>query len=259
MTGIGDSPLRPKRACNKSVCSLFVGKPVPSRVTGIYILPLSRAYQHPDGSFAGVVVGALRLACASSLGVALTVTTRTGDLVEVLEWLLQPLRPLGVDPERLSLQLGLMLRFTEHFFIQWGKLDDAYRLRTGRGGGHPGRAAVAGVAQHLGEALGGRRIAAFVEGDDAHALGQDGFDAFAFQRHRGGGGLAAGTLHRLDFFQHDAQFRRHALRVFREARLYPGRHFMADRSDDELVAERKASIQPSIPRHIATHFGFAFF
>ena len=43
--------------------------------------------------------------------------------------------PLGVDPERLSLQLGLMLRFTEHFFIQWGKLDDAYRLRTGRGGG----------------------------------------------------------------------------------------------------------------------------
>ena len=47
----------------------------------------------------------------------------------------EPLRPLGVDPERLSLQLGLMLRFTEHFFIQWGKLDDAYRLRTGRGGG----------------------------------------------------------------------------------------------------------------------------
>ncbi|WP_342720592.1 diguanylate cyclase [Acidovorax sp. FHTAMBA] len=38
-----------------------MGKPVPSRVTGIYILPLSRAYRHPDGSFAGVVVGALRL------------------------------------------------------------------------------------------------------------------------------------------------------------------------------------------------------
>ena len=81
------------------------------------------------------VASALRLFCASSLGVALTVTTRTGDVVAVLEWLLQPLRPLGVDPERLSLQLGLMLRFTEHFFIQWGKLDDAYRLRTGRGGG----------------------------------------------------------------------------------------------------------------------------
>lgn len=81
------------------------------------------------------VASALRLFCASSLGVALTVSTRTSDIVAVLEWLLQPLRPLGVNPERLPLQLGLMLRFTEHFFIQWGKLDDAYRLRTGRSGG----------------------------------------------------------------------------------------------------------------------------
>jgi methyl coenzyme M reductase beta subunit len=32
-------------------------------------------------------------------------------------------------------------------------------------------------------------------------------------RHRGGGGLAAGTFDRLDFLQHDAQFRRHALGV----------------------------------------------
>ena len=80
------------------------------------------------------VVSALRLACASGLGAALTVSTRSGDLVDVLEWLLQPLRVLGVNPQRLSLQLGLMLRFTEHFFVQWGKLDDAYRLRTGRRG-----------------------------------------------------------------------------------------------------------------------------
>lgn len=80
------------------------------------------------------VVSALRLACASGLGAALTVSTRSGDLVDVLEWLLQPLRVLGLNPQRLSLQLGLMLRFTEHFFVQWGKLDDAYRLRTGQRG-----------------------------------------------------------------------------------------------------------------------------
>ena len=36
---------------------LFFGKPVPSWVTGLNILPISRAYYHPDGSFAGVVVG----------------------------------------------------------------------------------------------------------------------------------------------------------------------------------------------------------
>jgi biotin transport system permease protein len=80
-------------------------------------------------------VSALRLVCASALGAALTVTTRPSDLVEVLERLLGPLRPLGVSPERVALQIALMLRFTEHFFVQWKKLDDAHRLRTGRAGG----------------------------------------------------------------------------------------------------------------------------
>jgi biotin transport system permease protein len=28
-----------------------------------------------------------------------------------------------------------MLRFTEHFFVLWKRLDDAHRLRTGRAGG----------------------------------------------------------------------------------------------------------------------------
>ena len=87
------------------------------------------------GHWALAATSALRLACAASLGVALTVTARSGDLVDVLEWLLVPLRPLGVQPARLSLQLALMLRFTEHFFVQWKRLDEAHRLRTGKGGG----------------------------------------------------------------------------------------------------------------------------
>lgn len=80
-------------------------------------------------------VSALRLACASSLGMALTVSTRPTDLLLVLDALLAPLARLGLRPERLSLQLALMLRFTEHFFVQWQKLDEAHRLRTGRPGG----------------------------------------------------------------------------------------------------------------------------
>ncbi len=40
---------------------LFVGLPTRSRVTGAAILPLSRAYYHADGRFAGVVVGVIRL------------------------------------------------------------------------------------------------------------------------------------------------------------------------------------------------------
>ena len=80
-------------------------------------------------------VSALRLICASTLGVALTITTRPSDLVEVLEWLLSPLARLGIPVERVAMQIALMLRFTEHFFVQWKKLDDAHRLRTGKSGG----------------------------------------------------------------------------------------------------------------------------
>ncbi|WP_298209798.1 diguanylate cyclase [Acidovorax sp.] len=46
---------------------LFIGKPVPSRITGLNILPMSRAYYHADGSFAGVVVGAIHLSYFNEL------------------------------------------------------------------------------------------------------------------------------------------------------------------------------------------------
>ncbi len=80
-------------------------------------------------------VSVLRLLSTTLMGIALTLTTRHIDLLEVLEWLLSPLRFLGLRPERLSLQVALMLRFTEHFFIVWRRLDDAHRLRTGKAGG----------------------------------------------------------------------------------------------------------------------------
>lgn len=81
------------------------------------------------------VVSALRLACVSLLGAMLTLTTRFDALLSVFETLLQPLERLGVKTGRLALGLGLMLRFTEHFFVQWRRLDDAHRARTGRSGG----------------------------------------------------------------------------------------------------------------------------
>lgn len=80
-------------------------------------------------------VSVLRLLSTTLMGIALTLTTRYTDLLGVLEWLLAPLRFLGVQPERLSLQVALMLRFTEHFFVVWRRLDDAHRLRTGKAGG----------------------------------------------------------------------------------------------------------------------------
>ena len=81
------------------------------------------------------VVSALRLFSASLLGIALTLTTRSRDLLDVFERLLSPLQRLGIRTERLALQLAMMLRFTEHFFVVWKRLDDAHRIRTGKVGG----------------------------------------------------------------------------------------------------------------------------
>lgn len=78
---------------------------------------------------------ALRLLSTALMGVALTLTTRYTDLLDVFEWMLSPLTRLGVQVDRLALQLALMLRFVEHFFVLWKRLDDAHRVRTGQPGG----------------------------------------------------------------------------------------------------------------------------
>lgn len=80
-------------------------------------------------------VSVLRLFSATLLGIALTLSTRQTDLLIVFEALFSPLQRVGVRPQQLALQLALMLRFTEHFFMLWRKLDEAHRLRTGQPGG----------------------------------------------------------------------------------------------------------------------------
>ena len=81
------------------------------------------------------MVSGLRLVSASLLGIALTLTTRSAELLTVFENLLRPLQHLGLRTERFALQLAMMLRFTEHFFVLWKRMDEAHRVRTGRSGG----------------------------------------------------------------------------------------------------------------------------
>ncbi len=100
-------------------------------VTGLLITAFHAYLQQP---LLGMV-SALRLLSASLLGFALMLTTRSNDLLDVLESLLSPLDRIGVKSSALALQVALMLRFTEHFFIQWKRLDDAHRVRTGKSGG----------------------------------------------------------------------------------------------------------------------------
>jgi biotin transport system permease protein len=83
-------------------------------------------------ALAGVTV--MRLVSTTLMGMALTLTTRHSDLLHVFERVLSPLNFLGLNTESIALQIALMLRFTEHFFVLWRRLDDAHRLRTGRSG-----------------------------------------------------------------------------------------------------------------------------
>ncbi len=79
---------------------------------------------------------AARLTSASLLGFLLAVSTPFSSLLDTLETLLRPLQWLGLNPARPTLMIGMMLRFTEVFFLKWKKLDEAYRLRTGKRGYH---------------------------------------------------------------------------------------------------------------------------
>jgi len=81
------------------------------------------------------LVSGLRMLSISLMGVAFTLTTSSAELLHTLEWLMQPLHKLGVQTHRIALQLALMLRFIEHFFMVWQQLDDAHKIRTGKSGG----------------------------------------------------------------------------------------------------------------------------
>lgn len=81
------------------------------------------------GQWQAGALSALRLLGASTLGASLVVSTRMGDVARALEALLWPLARLGLRVDLLALQLALMLRFVEHFFVQWHKLNAAHRLK----------------------------------------------------------------------------------------------------------------------------------
>lgn len=118
-------------------CSLGTATRVARRLIASVLIAaaLIAVFHAIMGNYALATVSALRLACASTLGVALTVSTHPTQLLQLLEQLLAPLGKLGFPSERFALQLALMLRFIEHFFVQWKRLDEAHRLRTGKGGG----------------------------------------------------------------------------------------------------------------------------
>ena len=74
-----------------------------------------------------VVVGQLVVAVA--LAGLVTVTTRTSDLLDVLESLLRPLRRFGVDSTRVALVLALTVRAVPVLVRLAAEVRDAHRAR----------------------------------------------------------------------------------------------------------------------------------
>lgn len=75
------------------------------------------------------VVTVLRFAVMILLASLLTLTTRTSDLLATLERALQPLRRVGVNPEKVSLAVSLTLRFIPVVISIVAEVRDAQRAR----------------------------------------------------------------------------------------------------------------------------------
>jgi diguanylate cyclase (GGDEF)-like protein/PAS domain S-box-containing protein len=114
----------------------FFGKPVLSRVTGIYILPISRAYFQPDGSFAGVVVGGIPLSFFNELFGSLDLGPNSGVNLFRQDGVVISRFPYGdADVGKTIAGTPNLLRFQTEgsgSFVGKAALDGAERLYTFR-------------------------------------------------------------------------------------------------------------------------------
>jgi biotin transport system permease protein len=107
-----------------------------------------------------VVVGTLVVAVVGAALISLT--TRVTDLLDVIAWVLQPARAIGVDPDRVALLLALTIRAVP---VIAATLHEARDARRARGLERSTRALVTPVvvrtirhADRVGEALAARGI-----------------------------------------------------------------------------------------------------
>ncbi|MGA4987628.1 energy-coupling factor transporter transmembrane component T family protein [Nonomuraea bangladeshensis] len=77
----------------------------------------------------GAAVTTLRVVVAVALAGLVTITTRTSDMMAVLERLMAPARLVGLDPFRLSLLLSLTIRTVPVLADLAGRVRDAQRAR----------------------------------------------------------------------------------------------------------------------------------
>ena len=77
---------------------------------------------------AGLLV-VTRIAAIVMFASLVTLTTKTSDLLSSLERAMGPLRPLGVNPEKVSLAISMVLRFIPVIATVASEIRDAQRAR----------------------------------------------------------------------------------------------------------------------------------
>ena len=75
------------------------------------------------------VLNTLRLSTLWLFALAVTASTRFSELLECFERWLQPLRHLGLRPDRMSLALALTIRFVPEIRARYGRIREAQYAR----------------------------------------------------------------------------------------------------------------------------------
>lgn len=84
------------------------------------------------GNWIGGANTILRLLTMILLANLLSMTTTMQQMMNALRPVLEVLRPLGVNPEKVALALSLVIRFVPVLGANWEARADAWRARTGR-------------------------------------------------------------------------------------------------------------------------------
>ena len=110
---------------------LFIGKPVPSRVSQLNFLPMARAYHTADGAFAGIVLSAVRLSYFNELFASVNLGDNSGVNLFLADGIIVSRFPYGdLDVGKSLAGTPNMLRFQREgqgAFVAWAELDRVER------------------------------------------------------------------------------------------------------------------------------------
>jgi biotin transport system permease protein len=81
------------------------------------------------GTIADGILAVARFATLILLASAVTLSTPISEMAELVEWLLGPLRPLGVNPEKVGLAIALAIRFVPLIAEEFRHIREAQAAR----------------------------------------------------------------------------------------------------------------------------------